>query len=110
MTLLLDENLSRRMVPALQQRFPESTQVALVGLERTADASLWDYARQHGFVLVSKDDDFRDLQMLRGYPPKLIVLRVGNAGNADVLEALLGAADQIVATLQRDDVGIVEVS
>jgi predicted nuclease of predicted toxin-antitoxin system len=107
--LLLDENLSRRIVPSLQQRFPGSTQVALVGLERAADVTLWDYAHAHGFILVSKDDDFRDLQLLRGHPPKLIVLRLGNATNAAVLEALLNAAERVIATLQLDDVGIVEI-
>jgi hypothetical protein len=29
--LLLDENLSRRLVPALQEFFPGSSQVALLG-------------------------------------------------------------------------------
>jgi hypothetical protein len=31
--LLLDENLSRRLVPALQSRFPGSSRVSLLGLE-----------------------------------------------------------------------------
>jgi len=33
MKLLLDENLSRRLVPFLQNDYPGSTQVVLVGLE-----------------------------------------------------------------------------
>jgi predicted nuclease of predicted toxin-antitoxin system len=33
MKLLLDENLSRRLVPFLLTAYPESTQVVLVGLE-----------------------------------------------------------------------------
>lgn len=37
MKLLLDENLSRRLVPYLQKDFPESTQVTLVGLETASD-------------------------------------------------------------------------
>ena len=42
MKLLLDENLSRRLVPFLQDRYPGSTQVELVGLERADDAAIWD--------------------------------------------------------------------
>lgn len=109
MKLLLDENLSRRLVPALQADFPGTTQVALLGLERSSDIELWEFARLHGYVLVSKDEDFKDLQVLRGLPPKLIVLRLGNTSNADVLGALLDASRRIVATLQQDDVGIVEL-
>jgi predicted nuclease of predicted toxin-antitoxin system len=38
---------------------------------------------------VSKDDDFRQLSLLRGAPPKVVVLAVGNGGNAEVLNVLL---------------------
>lgn len=58
MKLLLDENLSRRLVPALQAGLPGSSQVALLGLERATDAELCSYANRHGFVICSKDDDF----------------------------------------------------
>ena len=37
MKLLLDENLSRRVVPFLQTAYPGSTQVALAGMERASD-------------------------------------------------------------------------
>lgn len=40
MKLLLDENLSRRIVPFLQSIFPESTQVALIGLEQADDSAI----------------------------------------------------------------------
>ena len=42
MKLLLDENLSRRIVPFLQKNYPESTHVVLVGLERASDSELWE--------------------------------------------------------------------
>ena len=43
MKLLLDENLSRRLIPFLQQDFPGSTQVALIGLERADDGEIWEF-------------------------------------------------------------------
>lgn len=48
MKLLLDENLSRRLVPFLQNEYPRSTQVALVGLQQTEDQAVV----QRGFTLV----------------------------------------------------------
>ena len=45
MKLLLDENLSKRLVPFLLTAYPESTQVVLVGLEAAEDAKVWDYAK-----------------------------------------------------------------
>jgi predicted nuclease of predicted toxin-antitoxin system len=105
--LLLDENLSRRLVPALQQAFPGSSQVVLLGLERSTDAELCVYAATHGFVLCSKDDDFQALVAARGYRPKLIRVALGNVSNDRVLATLISAADSIKQALSDDGAGIV---
>ncbi len=79
MKLLLDHNLSHRMLPMLSVLFPDSTHAKLLGFERATDYFIWSYAREHGFVLVTFDRDFADLTFLRGAPPKVIWLRCGNA-------------------------------
>lgn len=109
MKLLLDENLSRRLVPALQPRFPGSSQVVLLGLEQASDLEIWEYAREQGFVLVSKDEDFADLQTLRGYPPKLVMLRMGNSRNQDVLETLFAAAGRLEELFSQEGIGVAEI-
>jgi len=45
MKLLLDENLSRRLVPFLQHDYPGSSQVVLLGLESASDAEVWQAAK-----------------------------------------------------------------
>jgi predicted nuclease of predicted toxin-antitoxin system len=45
MKLLLDENLSRRIVPFLQTAFPGSTQIALLGLESASDSEIWQHPK-----------------------------------------------------------------
>ena len=88
MKLLLDENLSRRLVPALQARFPGSSHVTLLGLERATDAQLCAFLQpqeldlflgaEHGYVLCSKDDDFH-----RIVPPVVIGrTSIGNSMSA----------------------------
>ena len=109
MKLLLDENLSRRLVPALQSRFPGSEQVALLGLERATDAELCDFAAREGFVVCSKDDDFQRLVAARGYRPKLVHLALGNVSNDRVPGAMLAAADAIEAALSEPGTGVVVV-
>ena len=109
MKLLLDENLSRRPVPALQARFPGSSQVSLLGLERATDAQLCEHAAQHGFVLCSKDDDFHRLVAARDYQPRLVHLALGNVGNDAVLVALLAAADDLHAAFDDPATGVVVV-
>jgi predicted nuclease of predicted toxin-antitoxin system len=80
--LLLDENLSHKLVARLTEAFPGTVHVDGVGLHGQPDAVIWDYAGQQRFVLVSTDDDFRQLSFLRGHPPKVIWLLVGNASTA----------------------------
>ena len=70
MKLLFDQNLSRRLVGTLSIDYPESSHVTEVGLETATDAEIWTYAGEHGFVIVSKDSDFRQLAFLHGPPPK----------------------------------------
>ena len=109
MKLLLDENLSRRLVPALQARFAGSSQVALLGLERATDAQLCDHAALHGFVICAKDDDFQRLVAARGYRPRLIYLALGNVGNDAVLTTLLAAADRLHLAFDDPATGVVVI-
>ena len=48
-------------------------------------------------MLASKDDDFRQLSLLRGAPPKVLVLAVRNGGNAAVLDVLTSNCSRIEA-------------
>jgi predicted nuclease of predicted toxin-antitoxin system len=107
--LLLDENLSRRLVPALQDRFPGSSQVTLLGLEHATDAQICEHASRHGFVVCSKDDDFQRLVAARGYSPRLIHLSLGNVGNEVVLAALLAAADRLQLAFGDPATGVVVI-
>jgi predicted nuclease of predicted toxin-antitoxin system len=79
MKLPFDENLSPKLVQRLADLFPQSAHVHECGLGQTDDLFIWDFARQHGFIIISKDADFHDLSVLKGAPPKLIHLRSGNA-------------------------------
>ncbi len=53
MKLLFDENLSFRLVAALADICPESNHVREVGLLGADDLRVWNYAAEHGFLLVS---------------------------------------------------------
>ncbi len=80
MKLLFDENLSPKLVQALEPEYPGSAHVRTLGLRGATDDTIWERARQEGYAIVSKDNDFRQLSFLYGAPPKVIWLSVGNAG------------------------------
>ena len=104
MKLLLDENLSRRIVPLIAPLYPGSSQVALLGLEQASDSFIWAYAREHDFIIVTKDSDFVDLSTLHGQPPKVILLKTGNQAWQTTAQAFIDRREQLESILL--DVGM----
>lgn len=95
MKLLFDENLSFRIVGELADRFPGSSHVDLLGLRGQDGPTVWRHAAEHEYVLVSKDDDFRQLSLLHGAPPKVVLCAIGNAGNAEVVALMVENRDRV---------------
>lgn len=54
-----------------------------------SDDRVWELAIEHGCVLVTKDEDFHRLSVLRGAPPKVIWIRLGNSSTEEVANLLL---------------------
>ena len=59
MKLLLDANLSWRLVRLLKSEFPEITHITNKGLnESSSDIAIWEYARRNNYSIVTNDEDF----------------------------------------------------
>ena len=97
MKLPFDNNLLLRLLGQLDDVFPEASHVALVGLERSSDEDVWEYARAGNYLIVTKDADFNDLSTLRGVPPKVVWLRVGNCPTSRIVGLLRQHRDAIAA-------------
>ena len=52
------------------------------------DSTIWAFAQQHGYTIVSKDDDFHQRSFVYGHPPKVVWLRVGNCSTQKIAETL----------------------
>jgi predicted nuclease of predicted toxin-antitoxin system len=84
--LLLDENLSDRIISRVADLF---------GLREADDFVVWEWARKHGFTIVSKDTDFHQRAIVFGHPPKIIWLRVGNC-ETSLITNLLRSRYQVI--------------
>jgi predicted nuclease of predicted toxin-antitoxin system len=80
--LLLDENLSPRLLRQIDDLSADSVHVRSVGLEQTPDREIWEFARSNGFAILTADADFQDLAVSLGHPPKIILLKGCDYGNA----------------------------
>lgn len=71
------------------------------------DAEVWQNASADGAVIVSKDKDFLDLAAVRGTPPLVLIVGVGNASTSTLLQLLDAAWPALLAELARGDASIV---
>ena len=102
MKLLFDGNLSPRLPEALADIYPGSVHVPGWGLGSADDSSIWQYAKDNQFTIVSKDSDFQERAVLDGQPPKFIWLRVPNSSSQEI-ENLLRAAFPVVTRFIQED-------
>jgi predicted nuclease of predicted toxin-antitoxin system len=101
--LLLDENLSPRLVDLLSDLYPGSDHVHNLSLGGAIDSEVWDYAKLHGFAIVSKDSDFAERSVLESDPPKIIWVRLGNCSTEEVEKLLRSAHEMIRGFLEEDE-------
>lgn len=102
MKLLFDQNLSPRLVQLLADIFPGSDHVFRLGLDEAGDTKVWEYANENNFTFVTKDADFGDMSVLRGFPPKVIWIRRGNCKTSDI-EKILKDNIEVIKKLEDDE-------
>lgn len=109
MKLLLDENLSRRIVTSLEPYYPGTTHVSLVGLGRSMDYDIWLYAKKNNFVILSRDSDYYDLSLVKGSPPQVIWLKIGNCRKQTVIDLLIKKINILTNLLECENLTCVEL-
>jgi predicted nuclease of predicted toxin-antitoxin system len=109
MRLLFDHNLSPRLVRRLADLYPDTSHVFLVGLDHAADMTIWNYAQTNDYIIVTKDSDFSDVSVVRGFPPKVIWLRLGNCTTSDVERTLRDGYTTIEAFAIDPTSGVLEL-
>lgn len=109
MKLLLDQNLSRRLLQPLESLFPGSSQVALLGMAEADDATIWSFALREDFAIVTKDAEFVEMAVVRGFPPKVLRINLGNVTNDRILVRMLSEAEAIGDFLANTTEGVFEI-
>jgi predicted nuclease of predicted toxin-antitoxin system len=102
MRLRFDQNLSFKLCQTVDDLFPGSMHVRLLGLSDVDDRVLWDYAKENDLMIVSQDADFAEMAALFGSPPKVIWLRAGNRSTA-AISALLRRHAEVIVEFSGDD-------
>lgn len=111
MKLLLDQNISFRVSKKLRPKIPELYHVTDVGLLNSPDKMIWEFAKSENYTIITFDSDFYDLQVLRGFPPKLIWLRFGNTTSDKMVNFItknISSFRKFISSKEFDDIGCIE--
>jgi predicted nuclease of predicted toxin-antitoxin system len=109
MKILLDANISYKLINKLTPIFGECNHVDLIGLNVPAqDIDIWKYARDNDYIIITKDGDFLNLLELNGFPPKVVLLKTGNNSSKALMELLINIKPMI-EELKKNDYGLLEI-
>ena len=103
MKILLDQNISFRVVSLLKTAFEKVDHIKALNLTDASDKEIWDYALKNNYTIITFDSDFIDLATLKGTPPKIIWLRFGNSSNLKIANKLLSNFDAIQNFITNDE-------
>lgn len=111
MKILLDANLSYRLVKKLSHIYPDCLHVSRTGLTPPAtDQDIWNWAKHNEYLfIVTNDEDFKNLVDRLGFPPKIVLLRFGNQSTSFISKVLEDHFDDLLELYESVDTGILEI-
>lgn len=110
MKLLLDANISWRLVKLLQEKGIDSVHVEQTFLPVPAtDRSVWQYALTENQIIVTNDEDFLNMSNLYGFPPKVILIKTGNMRTAYLVDLIIKHYSAIADFANAADAGLLEI-
>ena len=102
MRLLFNQNPSPSLKETLHDLYPDSLHVRDAGLESADDIAVWAYARDRGFIIISKDADFRQLSFTLGHPPRVIWIRRGNCSTSEIASIIRDRYGDVLAFYREE--------
>jgi len=110
MKILLDANISWKLVNILTPVFGGCSHVDSIGLPIPAkDKLIWNYAKENGYIIITKDNDFLDLLEIKGFPPKVVLIKTGNNSSKIISELIIGAKSKIGDLENTSEYGLLEI-
>lgn len=110
MKLLLNANISWRLVEKFKEHFEECLHVDYIGLIVPAkDNEIWNYAKENNCIIVTNDEDFLNMLVLKGFPPKVILLKTGNQSKEFVRSIIINHLKEIKNLSESNEYGLIEI-
>ena len=66
-----------------------------IQLGNSPDTSIWRYARQHDYDVLTKDEDFLQLVLAEGFPPRVVAVQNAQVPVKELAAFLLARLPQL---------------
>lgn len=99
MIYLIDNQLPVGLVAHLKKLGLEARHVSECGLDQATDHRIWNYAKEHACIIVSKDEDFFYLSGTDASGPSLVWVRLGNCRKDTLYAAFDRLMPQVVEAI-----------
>ncbi len=110
MKLLIDQNISHRIIQKIGSSFDIIRHVKDIGLYDENDCKIFIYARENQYDgIITIDEDFVKLVDAFSIPPKIIWVRTGNCSTDFLANLLNNKSDKIKAFLNNPEFSIYEI-
>lgn len=96
---LIDNQLPATLGRWLEERGCAARHVLALDLAQSSDAEIWLHAARSGAAIISKDEDFARMTLLRSEAVAVIWLRIGNCRTAALLATMERAWPSIIQQL-----------
>src|ERR1044071_9827337 len=109
MNILVDQNISFRVIKKIENVLPEVNHINEFDLVNASDHEIWEFARTNGYCILTFGSDFIEISMVRGFPPKVIWLRIGNTSTEVVARKLISEQNRIKEFLKAPASAILQI-
>ena len=103
MKFLVDAQLPPALARHLQALGHEAAHVEDHGLRHAEDPDIHAFASQHGFCVITKDEDFQLRWLFGRRDVPVLWLRCGNISNRELKERLTPLLDDIIQRLESGE-------
>lgn len=97
---LVDAQLPPALARAIADAGYTAQHVADVGLLHAADVPIWNFACEHGCVLITKDEDFAAIRRRSKRGASVVWLRLPNTSRLALLAWFIPRLPQVIALVE----------
>ena len=73
------------------------------------DLDIWNYCKENNFTIITHDDDFEKIVLIKGFPPKVIILKTLNKSTLELSNIIINKKQNIEDFILNNEQSILEI-